>query len=291
MLAGGPLAAHLIAGRASEKLGRPVTIGGGHGGLGAIVLGDVVVAGATGQPPLVTVKEVRIPWGVALGMRGDVRVDGLRIAAVKGGPGDNLSALVDRLRGRSAGKAKTETPDGDGGGSAGASKIPDVVITDGALDARDETKHLSLKIGSFDAELRPGTKLAVRLRRRPRRGRAGRGGRGAELRRRRDRRADAARGPAAHGGAGAARDGGPRLAAADAVAHRHHRRDRAAARGRAGTDATASSSICAAATAARRSRSGRRRGTPISTRGWASCRCGRSSSRWGASATCCRRRC
>ena len=82
MLAGGPLAAHLIAGRASAKLGRSVTIGGGHGGLGAIVLGDVVVAGVAGQPPLVTVKEVRIPWGVALGMRGDVRVDGLRSAAV-----------------------------------------------------------------------------------------------------------------------------------------------------------------------------------------------------------------
>src|SRR4029079_9165110 len=44
MLAGGPLAASLIAGRASEKLGRPVTIGGGHGGLGAIVLGDIAVA-------------------------------------------------------------------------------------------------------------------------------------------------------------------------------------------------------------------------------------------------------
>jgi hypothetical protein len=164
VLAGGPLAAHLIAGRASAKLGRPVTIGGGHGGLGAIVLGDVVVAGAPGQPPLATVKEVRIPWGVALGMRSDVRVDGLRIAAVKGGPGDNLSALVDGLRGRSAGKAKTETSDGDGGGAVSASKIPDVVITGGTLDARDEAKHLSLKIGSFDAELRPGTKLAVRLR-------------------------------------------------------------------------------------------------------------------------------
>ena len=199
MLAGGPLAAHLIAGRASEKLGQPVTIGGGHGGLGAIVLGDVAVAGATGQPPLMTVKEVRIPWGVALGMRGDVRVDGLRIAAVKGGPGDNLSALVDRLRGRSAGKAKTETPDGGGAGSAGASKIPDVVIADGALDARDETKHLSLKIGSFDARAAAGHEAGGAAAGRPRRGRAGRGGRGAELRRRRDRRADAARGPAAHG--------------------------------------------------------------------------------------------
>ncbi|HWJ56320.1 MAG TPA: biosynthetic peptidoglycan transglycosylase, partial [Vicinamibacterales bacterium] len=161
MLVGGPLAAHLIAGKASAKLGRQVTIGGGHGGLGAIVLGDVVVSGAPGQPPLVTVKEVRIPWGAALGMRGDVRVDGLRIAAVNGGPADNVSVLVERLRGRGKGKDKAEPTDGGGSSS---SSVPDVVITNGALDARDETKHVALKIGSFDAELRPGTKLAVRLR-------------------------------------------------------------------------------------------------------------------------------
>jgi hypothetical protein len=162
MLAGGPLAASLIASRASAKLGRPVTIGGGHGGLGAIVLGDVAVAGAPGQPPLVTVKEVRIPWAVALGMHSDVRVDGLRIAAVNGGPADNVSALVERLRGR--GKGKADAGEGGGAGSSSSSSVPDVVITNGALDARDEAKHLALKIGSFDAELRPGTKLAVRLR-------------------------------------------------------------------------------------------------------------------------------
>jgi hypothetical protein len=99
LLAGGALAASLISGRASEKLGRAVTIGGGHGGLGAIVLGDVAIAGAPGQPPLLTVKEVRIPWGAALGMHSDVRIDGLRINAVHGGDADNVSALVDRLRG------------------------------------------------------------------------------------------------------------------------------------------------------------------------------------------------
>jgi hypothetical protein len=50
-VAGGALAARLIAGRASERLGRPLTIGSGHGGLGAIVLDDVAIAGAPGQPP------------------------------------------------------------------------------------------------------------------------------------------------------------------------------------------------------------------------------------------------
>jgi hypothetical protein len=161
LLAGGALAAHLVASRASEKLGRPVTVGSGHGGLGAIVLGDIAIAGAPGQPPLVTVKEVRIPWGVALGMRSDVHVDGLRIAAVQGGDGDNVSTIVERLRGRGAHKAKAETAE-SGGGRTSAS-VPNVVITNGALDARDEKKHLQVKVGSFDAELRPDTKLAVRL--------------------------------------------------------------------------------------------------------------------------------
>ena len=38
MLVGGAVAAHLIAGRATERLGQPVTIGSGRGGLGTIVL-------------------------------------------------------------------------------------------------------------------------------------------------------------------------------------------------------------------------------------------------------------
>ena len=160
MVAGGALAAHVIAGRATERLGRPVTIGRGHGGFGAIVLSNVSVAGAAGQPPLLTAKEVRIPLGVALGMRSTVEIEGLRIAAVQGGAGDNVAAIADKLRGRGAGKG--EKPSGGGGSST---SVPDVVITDGALEARDETKHIVVKIGSFDAELRPGNKLAVHLRR------------------------------------------------------------------------------------------------------------------------------
>jgi hypothetical protein len=160
MLAGGALAARVIAGRATERLGRPVTIGSGHGGFGAIVLNGVSVPGASGQPPLLTAKEVRIPLGVALGMRSTVEIEGLRIAAVKGGAADNVSAIAEKLHGH--GPGKSEKPAGSGGGSS--SSMPDVVITDGALEARDDGKHLAVKIASFDAELRPDTKLAVRLR-------------------------------------------------------------------------------------------------------------------------------
>jgi hypothetical protein len=163
MVAGGAIAAHLIAGRATEKLGRPVTIGSGHGGFGAIVLDDIVVAGAPGQPPLLTVKQARIPLGVAFGMHSAVRLDGLRVAAVKGGDADNVSAIADKLRGRAKGKADAPAG-GDAPAAPPSSSVPDVVITDGALEARDDQKHLAVKVGSFDAELRPGTKLALRLR-------------------------------------------------------------------------------------------------------------------------------
>ena len=164
MLVGGALAARVIAGRATERLGRTVSIGSGHGGFGAIVLNDVVVAGVPGQPSLLTVKEVRIPLGVVFGMRGPVRVDGLRVAAVNGGPADNVSAIAERLRGRKSDKAGNadKTQGTEGGGSS--SSVPDVVVTNGALEARDHDKHVAVKVASFDAELRPGTKLAVRLR-------------------------------------------------------------------------------------------------------------------------------
>ena len=163
MVAGGALAAHLIESRATERLGRAVTIGSGHGGLGAIVLNDVSVPGASGQPPLLTAKEVRIPLGIALGMRSTVTIDGLRIAAVKGGAADNVSAIADRLRGHGPGHGAGKDDKPTGGGDS-SSKMPDVVVTGGALTARDDTKHVVIKIAGFDAELRPDAKLAVHLR-------------------------------------------------------------------------------------------------------------------------------
>src|SRR5262249_9728846 len=140
------------------------TIGGGHGGLGAIVLDDVTVAGAPGQPPLLTVKHARIPLGVVLGMHSAVRLEGLRIAAVKGGAADNVSAIAERLRGHGHGKSGQTEGGGPSSSATSSSSVPDIVIADGALDARDEGKHVQLKVGSFDAELRPGAKLALHLR-------------------------------------------------------------------------------------------------------------------------------
>ena len=85
--------------KASAKLGKPVTVGRGRGGFGAIVLDNVSIAGAPGKPPLMTMRHIRVPLMVALGARGPIRIEGLRIAAVKGGDDDNVSDIIDGLRG------------------------------------------------------------------------------------------------------------------------------------------------------------------------------------------------
>ena len=174
VMAAGTIAASVFASKASAKLGKPVTVGRGRGGFGAIVLDDVSIAGAPGKPPLMTMRHIRVPLMVALGGRGPIRIEGLRIAAVKGGDDDNVSDIIDGLRGGKKGKDtdivadKADKPaaDSGGGASAGASaaKLPDIVIEDAKLEARDEDKHLSVAVGSFDGELRPGVKFVLRLR-------------------------------------------------------------------------------------------------------------------------------
>src|SRR5688572_13057552 len=152
VMAAGTIAASVFASKASAKLGKPVTVGRGRGGFGAIVLDDVSIAGAPGKPPLMTMRHIRVPLLVALGGRGPIRIEGLRIAAVKGGDDDNVSDIIDGLRGgkkkgqdtAAADKAdKADKPAADSGGDgatagASAAKLPDIVIEDAKLEARDD---------------------------------------------------------------------------------------------------------------------------------------------------------
>jgi hypothetical protein len=43
-------------------------------------------------------------------------------------------------------------------------KIPDIIFKDAAVEARDNEKHLQVSIGGLEGELRPGTRLALRMR-------------------------------------------------------------------------------------------------------------------------------
>ena len=165
----GALAARVCASRLSARLGRTVTVRQGRAGLGDVVLHDLVVAGAPGGAPLVTVTRITIPFGLALGMHGAVRVAGLRVHAVRGGSGDNLSAILAQVRGRHTAGA----PEASGGLAAasgspaaafgGSTGLPDVVIESASIDARDETSHLRVSIAALDGEIQPGSRLALRM--------------------------------------------------------------------------------------------------------------------------------
>jgi hypothetical protein len=163
----GGLAAHLVATKLSERLGQPVTVGRGRGGFGAVVLHDLEVAGADGQPPLVSVKEIRVPFGIALGMRGPVTIEGLRIFAVHGGDNDNLSGILERLRGRkskgSSGAEGAAAPSSGSGTSNAGARLPAIVIQGGSLEAREDERDAKVTIAAFDAELQPGNRLAAWL--------------------------------------------------------------------------------------------------------------------------------
>ncbi|HZL18151.1 MAG TPA: biosynthetic peptidoglycan transglycosylase [Polyangia bacterium] len=159
----GALAAHLCASKLSARLGQTVTVGRGRAGLGHIVLEDLVVAGAAGGPPLATIARLTIPFGAAFGLHSALRVTGLRVHAVRGGAGDNLSAIVAHLRGHHA-AAGTEGagagPEDPGTGT----NLPPVVIESASIEARDEASHLRLSIAGLDGDLQPGTRLALRMR-------------------------------------------------------------------------------------------------------------------------------
>ncbi len=157
----GGIAAQLAESRLSAKLGRTVTVAQGIAGLGHVTLERVVVAGAPGGVPLATIDRLVVPFGLALGMHSTVRVDGLRIHAVRGGAGDNLSAILDHLRGKHAGGGQKIE---NAAASPAPSGLPDVALSGASIDARDDKSHVYLKINGLDGEVRPGERVALRMR-------------------------------------------------------------------------------------------------------------------------------
>jgi hypothetical protein len=172
----GALAARVFAARASAKLGRPVTVGQGRAGLLRIVLTDVSVAGATPAAPLATITRLSLPYGAAVGLHTPVEIDGLHVQAVRGGAGDNVSEVLAHLRGRrAAGPAGTPAPAPPRPSTApappaaeaeatGHGGLPDVTFANASIEIRDDETRLRLAIPSLSGELRPGAKLALRMR-------------------------------------------------------------------------------------------------------------------------------
>jgi hypothetical protein len=171
----GGLAAHLAATKLSARLGRPVTVGQGRGGLGRIVLRQVVVgasaprgpgapvidatadgAAAGASAPLITFDEISVPFGAALGGSSLITIVGLRVNAVRGGDDDNVSDLIQRFTGRRA-------RGGEGDGRGSTAQLPGVRVESGSLSLRDMESGLAVRVGGISGTLIPSHQVSIRL--------------------------------------------------------------------------------------------------------------------------------
>jgi Transglycosylase len=147
----GTMAARAATTRLSARLGRKVTVGQARAGLGDVTLADVRVAGTTG-PDLVFIGRVVAPFGVAFGGGGPVRVSGLHAYVVRGGADDNVTSVIERLRGHG------------GGGGGRASAPPGLVIENASIEAHDRKSGLSVTVEGLDGEIVPNGRLALHAR-------------------------------------------------------------------------------------------------------------------------------
>ncbi len=167
----GGIVAHAVASKIGARLGRPVTIAQGRGGLGRFVLRGLIVhdsvvgdapAGKpdakSDAPPLVTAEEISVPFSAAWG-GSPITVIGLRVNAVRGGDGDNVSDIVTRLRGKRGADGAAASVS-----ATSSSSVPGVRVESGTISLQDSESGLSLKVAGIAGLLAPGRQAQVRLR-------------------------------------------------------------------------------------------------------------------------------
>jgi len=147
-LALGALGGHLVATKAANKLGVSVEVQRARAGWGVLRLYGVVVG--RNQGPLLTVDRLEIPFSALWG-RGAVVADGPVANLVRGGPADNVSAILGRLRGGSRGPVAVKA----------SASPPSLVVRGGSLQLTDRRKGLSVAVGVVDGSWETGLRYHV----------------------------------------------------------------------------------------------------------------------------------
>ena len=147
----GALGGHLVTSKAAAKLGVSVEAQRARAGWGVLRLYGVVVGKDKG--PLLTADSLEIPF-YALWGRGAVLADGPVAKLVRGGPGDNVSAILGRLHGASPGPTvKSST-----------SALPSLLVRNGSLQLTDNRRGLSVTVGVVDGSWETGLRYHVEAR-------------------------------------------------------------------------------------------------------------------------------
>ncbi len=160
---GGEIAARIVVGKIQARLGTPVRVRSARAGLLAITFHDLDIgaAGAGGDVavasagPLVHVGRMRVPFAAILFRRGVVDIDGVTVNARRGGPADNLTAVLAAVRRPKDGG----TPSGPGSVPV---RLPAVTLRDARVVLHDAATGLSVDIGRLGLVFLPGERLDVR---------------------------------------------------------------------------------------------------------------------------------
>jgi hypothetical protein len=143
----GALGGRLVTSKLSAKLGVQVEYGKARAGWGSLGIGNLVIGPK--ERPLLTIARADVSFAAAWGS-GTLTLVSPRAEIHRGGPDDNTSALLTRLRKPSA-RASGDKP----------ASYPLVVVKQGSLQLEDAKSDLSLSVGSFDATWEPSRRFTI----------------------------------------------------------------------------------------------------------------------------------
>ncbi len=149
---GGALAGGIVTRKLSSRLGVPIVVETTRAGFTRLALFGVVVGAAEERRPLARIARLEIPFSAAWG-GGSVRLEGAHFDVERGGPADNVSDVLARLRGRGAA--------GEGERQGGGRALPTVVLDDASVRLRDVAGGRTIEIGLLDATVVPNERLTV----------------------------------------------------------------------------------------------------------------------------------
>ncbi len=149
---GGAIARRVAISKLRDRLGMEIIVGTSRFWFTQVVFDDVEI-GQAGRVAFATFDRMRVPLAVAWG-KGSVHIDGARIEIERGGPGDNVTGLLVRMRGRPSGSTGT----GDAG--ARRSNIPPVTVRNGKLRARD-VRRGAVIVEGFNVDLTPDREMVA----------------------------------------------------------------------------------------------------------------------------------
>ena len=135
----------------ANRFGLTMSVGTSRVWFTRVIFHDLEI-GEPGKPPLAAINRMVVPVAALWG-GGGIHIEGARFEIERGGPTDNVTALLTRLRGRAPG----------GGAAANEphkSRLPPVTIRGARVRARD-TRRGAIVIEGLDVDLTPDRELVA----------------------------------------------------------------------------------------------------------------------------------